>query len=67
MFVFIISLYKPLALYNPKDWPKTKPNITLGLKFPKDIDPLSLDLCIDDCKMEVRGIDGKVKFVGPQI
>lgn len=55
--VFVIVLYKPLALYHPSDWPKTP--LTVNLVFP--IEPIEVDLNIEQCVLEVRDKEGRRK------
>lgn len=57
--VFVIVVFKPLALYHPDDWPAKARPMIVTLLFP--IEAIQIDLDENDCIVEIRDQGGKPK------
>jgi hypothetical protein len=56
VLVFVIVIWKPLSLYDPKDWPQRREAklVFPGLEAPPDFD-------VSKCTLTRRDIDGREK------
>jgi hypothetical protein len=53
LFVFIITMTKPRALYNPRDLPSEK-FVTIKVLFPDHLKPIDVDIDGDKCQLLIR-------------
>lgn len=60
--VFTIVLIKPHALYHPREWPAHEKTAMVNLLFP--IEPIEVDLDVEQCIVEVRDKEGHRKYRG---